>query len=205
MGFIEELFDFARSDRSDSEVAKVLSATVEANRPEALVTLEWLRAVCDNTDPAYDTDRAYRALAAAIAGTPPEPISSEHAPLFERERALARMPQEQAFARLVTAVPELDVIRARANQLADSPESFGISTHSNRVNVPPDLLPNTGRLVGPSSSHPDPLVRSRVAASVVSNYVAARTTGTTHLALWDANAPMRSGNLTGRWIETQAG
>lgn len=114
------------------------------------------------------------------------------------------MPQEQAFAKLVAAVPELDAVRARANQLAESPESFGISTQSGRVNVPRELLPSTDRLVGPSSTHPDPLVRSSVAASVVSNYVAALTTRTTHLALWDPNAPLRSGSLTGRWIETQA-
>jgi hypothetical protein len=195
--FLTELFDLARSDLSDREVAEALSSTVEANPKEALVALERLRTVCDNTDPAYDTDRAYRVLEALVGRTSPKPAPSEHAPLFERERELAQMPQEQAFAKLVAAVPELDAIRTRANQLADSPESFGIRTQSTLVSVPRDLLPNTNRLVGPSSAHPDPLVRSRVAASVVSNYVAARTTGTTHLALWDANAPMRSGSLTG--------
>lgn len=199
--FLRELFRVVRSDPNDFEAAKALGATVEADWEDALMALKWLKEVRSVAGPSYETDRARRVLTAAIGRTPPEPASSEDALLFEREQELARMSQEQAFAELVSAVPELDLFGSRAKQLADAPASFGISIESNRVNVPPDLLPNTTRLVGPCSNHPDPLVKSPVAASVVSNYVVAVITGTTHLALWDPTAPMRAGSLTGTLAE----
>lgn len=199
--FLRELFRLVRTDQSDFETAKALGAAAEENPEDALIALQWLTEVRNVVSPSYETDRARRVLTAAISRTPPEPASSKDAVLFEREQELARMPQEQAFAELVSAVPELDLFGSRAKQLADAPASFGISLEANGVNVPPDLLPNTARLVGPGSNHPDPLVKSHVAASIVSNYVVAVITGTTHLALWDESAPMRAGSLTGTLAE----
>lgn len=195
--FLRELFSLVRSDLSDFEATEVLGSVIEATPADVPAALEWLKQVGNVASPNYETDRARRVLAAAVDGTPPEPASSKDAQLFERERDLARMPQEHAFAMLLSAVPELSVLLSRAERLAGAPASFGINIGSGRVTIPSGRLPGTAQLVGPCSHHPDPLVRSPIAASVVSNYVVALITHTTHLALWDPGAPMRRGSLTG--------
>jgi hypothetical protein len=192
-----ELFRLVRSDLSDSEAVESLGDAVAADPENARITFDRVDKTCGTVGPSYETDRARRVLQAAIAGTPPEPAPIDHVELFQREHALARMPLEQAFAELASAVPELDAVRSRANELADAPASFGISIELTCVNLPPDVLPDTAQLVGRASNHADPLVRSAVASTVVSNYVVAVVTGTTGLALWDESRPQRGASLTG--------
>ena len=49
--------------------------------------------------------------------------------------------------------------------------------------------PTTGGLVGRGSRHPDPLIRSSVAGSVVANCVTAVLSHTTDRALWEHKQP----------------
>jgi len=75
--------------------------------------------------------------------------------------------------------------------MAASPESFGIGqdAEGNGLVIPSGVLPAAGRLVGPDSRHPDQLIRSFVAASVVANYVTAVLSHTTDRALWEYDQP----------------
>jgi hypothetical protein len=198
--FVKELIDLVRSELSDAKAAQMLGHKVEADPDAASSALEWLAQVCRVSTPTYETDRAYRLLAAATGHASPEPASCEHAVLFERERDLALMSQEQAFTQLASSVPELEQHRLRAQRLAEAPDSFGINIESRSVSIPPGLLPSTAPLVGPSSDNPDPLIRSHVASSVVSNYVVALMTRTTHLALWHPHAPTLAGSFSGRML-----
>jgi hypothetical protein len=194
------LFRVVQSELSDEEAANRLREVVASDPMGAKTTLRLVERMCTSSVPNYETDRAHRILVAAIQGTKPEPVRPEHAELFERERELGWMSLEQAFERLNAAVPELDAVRSRAEELAAAPELFGITEEADGLEVPSRLLPDAEGLVGPSSPHPDPLIRSRLARSVVANYVIAVLTDTTDRALWDRSRPGRRASLTGSFI-----
>jgi hypothetical protein len=115
----------------------------------------------------YIADRGYRVLTAAIAGTPPAPIAPQNVELFERERELGLTPLEDAFEQLAAIVPELRELKehatARAELPRDSERELPIDrTFTNEVIGLADLC----------SKHPDPLVRSALAAGIVLRYIA---------------------------------
>jgi hypothetical protein len=185
-----ELLRVVYSHLTDDEAAVRIGEMVRSDRRAAEATLRYVSRARDSSG-SYDTDRAFRVLVGAMNGTTPVPVRLEDAELFERERELGWMPLSQAFERLRSAVPELEEIRDRAEQLAASPESFGISQDADRAGlvIPSGVLPTSGGLVGRGSRHPDPLIRSPVAGSVVANYVAAVLTRTTDRALWEHKQP----------------
>ena len=172
-----------RSDLGDVEAAQTLEKAVGVDSEAALRTLEWLVAVCSTSGPSYETHRARRVLAAAVSRTPPDPISPEDAPLLERERELARIPQAQALSELISEVPELEIVRLRArigsctsvlwNQCRGMPRR-----HSSRYVAEHHWIGGTSFQASGSGS-PIP-----VAGSLVSNYPAALITRTRNLALW---------------------
>lgn len=195
--FLGEIHSLCRSEMSDEEAVRALEPALERDPEVARRALAWLERAGSYEGPTFVFDRARRILSAAISHRDPEPASPEYAELFKREHDLARMTQTQAFAEIESIVPGLDEFHARADELAGSPDSSGIRIESGTADIPNDLLPSVAHLVGPFSGHPDPLVRSPVAAAVVSNYPVALITGTAQLALWDPQAPMRPGHFSG--------
>ena len=186
---------------TDAEAAVRIGEVVRSDLRGAEATLRYVRRVQDLSR-GYATDRACRILVGAIVGTAPEPIRPEDVDLFERERELGWMPLGQAFERLRLAVPQLESIRTRAEQLGISPEAFGIRHDTERDDrvIPAGVLATADRLVGPDSAHLDPLIRSSVAAAVVANYVTAVIIRTTDRALWEYDKPKPKVRVTGSFF-----
>ena len=78
-----ELMRVVYSHLSDEEGADRLRDVVRSNPSGARATLAYVTRIRDDSC-AYDTDRAYRVLLAAMRDTPPEPVSSGDEALFER-------------------------------------------------------------------------------------------------------------------------
>jgi hypothetical protein len=203
-GVWRELMRVVYSHLADDEAALGIGELVRSDRRGAEATLRWVRHIRHHSH-TYETDRAYRILVAAMQGTSPEPIRPEDAHLFERERNLGWMPLGEAFDHLAAAVPELDEVRARAQELAADPQSFGITQDDNEIVFPAGVRSGVTadalRLVGPDSRHPDSLIRSPVAATVVANYVTAVLTHTTDRALWDYEKPRLRTRSDGTFFE----
>jgi hypothetical protein len=195
-----ELMHVVYSHLTDEEAAVRVGEVVRSDRRAAEATLRYVRRARDLSG-GYDADRAFRILVGAMNETMPDPIRIEDAELFARERELGWMPLSEAFERLRALVPELGEVRTRAEELADSPESFGIvqDTERDRLMVPAGVLPTSGALVGRGSRHPDPLIRSSVAGSVVGTYVTAVLTHTADRALWEHMQPRVT--ITGSFFE----
>ena len=138
------------SSLTDEEAAAQIGEAVRSDRGAAEATLDYVRRI-HRVSRGYETDRAYRILAAAIEGRPPEAVRPENAELFERERELGWMPLSRAFERLASAVPQLEAIRVRAEELAASAESFGIEqdAEGDGLVIPAGVLPKAAGLVGP--------------------------------------------------------
>jgi hypothetical protein len=149
-----ELMRVVYSHLSDEEAANRLRDVVRSDRSGAKATLGYVTRVRDGSS-AYDTDRAYRILRAAIRNAPPEPVSQETESLFERQRELGWSPLGEAFAHLVDAVPELA-------DLADALESDPTQS---------DWIRRAETLIGPHSPQGDPLLRSSLALTVVARYL----------------------------------
>ena len=196
-----ELMRVVYSHLTDEDAAVRIGDVVRSDRPAAEATLSWVRRASDFSR-SYETDRAYRILVAAMNGAAPEPVQAADAELFERERELGWLPLSEAFERLREAVPQLDAVRAQAEQLAASPESFGIrqDTDGNSLVIPAGVRPTGKGLVGRDCGHHDPLIRSSVASSVVANYVTAVLTHTTDRALWDCKEPRPGVRVTGSFF-----
>jgi hypothetical protein len=181
-----ELMRVVYSHLTDADAATQMGSVIRANPGSARATLRYVREAMQHSH-GYDTDRAYRILEAAMKGTSPEPVRPEDAVLFQRERELGWLPLSEAFDRLCSAVPELAEIRTRAEELEASPDDFGIvrNVEENVIVAPSGVLPTAHGLVGPDSRHPDPLIRSSLAATVAARYVAAVLGHTTGRAAWE--------------------
>jgi hypothetical protein len=193
-----ELLRVVHSRATDEEAARRIGDCIRADQRGARATLKYVFRIRQHTR-TYETDRAYRVLVAAMAGVPPEPVRSVDAALFERERELVLMPLDQAFEQLVSAVPELEAVRNRAEGLARSPDAFSVERQADEDQVVvsgrfhSEAMGNADRLVGPESGHPDALVRSSLARQVVGAYVTAILAGSDAAlatrALWDQDRP----------------
>lgn len=181
-----ELMRVVYSHLTDAEAAVRIGEIVRSNPRAATTTLRYAREAIQFSR-GYDTDRAYRVLEAAMKGTLPAPVRVGDVQLFERERELGWLPLAEAFERLRVAVPELAQVAARAEELAASPDDFGIvhDAKDKVIVVPSGLLPTAYGLVGPESHHADPLIRSSLAATVAARYVAAVLGQSTHRAAWE--------------------
>ena len=164
----------AQSTMSDTEAAESLCPVVNAAPDDAPVTLGHMQAARD-LHGGYMEDRTVRILEAAINGQPVAPIRPEDAELFERQRQLGWMPLRQACDELVHAVPQLQVVRTRAERLAPAREILDVS--GDTVVVPGRLVNEAvgeaDKLVGPDSTSADPLIRASLARMIVHRYITA--------------------------------
>jgi hypothetical protein len=191
-----ELLRVVHSPLTDEEAVRRIGDLVRGDQTGAKATLRYVSGIRDHSY-AYDTDRACRLLVAAMAGAAPQPMRSQDAGLFDRERELGLIPLDQAFDQLMSAVPELEAVRKRAERLAGSPEAFVVERNAahERIVVSGKLHSeasgDVNRLVGPKSGHHDALVRSSLARQVVSAYVTAILAGPdaalANRALWDGD------------------
>lgn len=153
------------SRMSDTEAAETMRHVVQAEPGAAKATMKYVRTIRDQAG-GYETDRAYRIMTAARAGTTPAPIRKQDVELFERERALGWQPLEEAFDQLVALALELQNVRDRVLALSGSGarDITGTSAYYN-------LQDAASALVGPDCGHPDALVRSALADTVVARYL----------------------------------
>jgi hypothetical protein len=151
-----ELLRAVYSHLSDEDAADRLRDVVRSDRLGARATLLYITRIRDGSC-AYDTDRAYRVLRAAMREAPPELVSSGQEGLFERQRKLGWSPLSDAFDQLADAVPELA-------EVAQTVESAPFTS---------DWITGVEKVVGPRSSQTDPLLRSSLALTVVARYLRA--------------------------------
>jgi hypothetical protein len=111
----------------------------------------------------YVHDRAYRLLSAAAADTPVQPIPPERAELFAREEALGHMPIQDAFALLTESEPRLADVRRLALAHSQAPDAG--------YQLAEDISRPLRLLVGGGAQAEDELMRSRLATSIVHQYL----------------------------------
>lgn len=141
--------DLAYEPISDVEARDRLGARI-GDAEAAREAIEMLSVGRDS----FVKDRAYRLLTAAVGREDVRPIDPAVREAFQREEALGRMPLNEAFAHLAELEPDL-------TQAAEAEPLIG---RSDRMR----------ELVGLQARSGDPLLRSDVAASVVSQYVGIR-------------------------------
>lgn len=113
----------------------------------------------------YISDRAYRLLSAAAAGSDVQPVPPERADLFAAEEALGRMPLEEAFERLAEAEPHLEDIRRRVSGRGTGVEPSDCGA------VPPEIKKELVDLVGGAARKEDELLHTTLASSIVHQYL----------------------------------
>ncbi len=113
----------------------------------------------------YQGDRAYRLLEAAYNNEAVAAIAADVSDLFARERELGHMPLGNAFGCLTELEPRLNKVDldTRGDPDVIAPETLTRQTASGE---------SISMLVGPSSQHPDPLVRSGIALNIASQFLA---------------------------------
>lgn len=99
----------------------------------------------------FVTDRAFRLLDAVVRDTSVDAISTLKIDVFTREAELGRTSVELAFRQLAEMEPRLD-------EFVQS-----------RGEAPTIRL---SELVGPNAQHPDPIMRSQLALSIATHYLA---------------------------------
>jgi hypothetical protein len=110
----------------------------------------------------FVTDRAFRLLDAVLREAPVQAISPEYRDTFLREEELGRINVTSAFERLVAIEPRLgECAGALLQTLLPNQENDKFSFGE-----------QLSTLVGPGAQHPDPLVRSQLALSIASYYIA---------------------------------
>ena len=150
-----ELMRVVHSHMTDTEAVAVMGPVVRDDPAGGAATLSYVTETRDFYG-GYIPDRAYRILIAATQQRPPDTADPNEAELFERERQLGWLPLDQAFRQLADTVPDLDALAARIQNEQGSRYILALQ-----------------KLVGPRSSHPDPLIRSALALQIVSNYFSA--------------------------------
>ena len=145
----------AYSHLSDEEAVEEVRLVVGADPAGAGATLSYLSQARD-CSPGYMTDRAYRILDAAITHTPPAPVPSAHAALFERERELGWLSLRDAFERLCEIAPDLQETAHHA--IAGSPNSW---------------ISEVDKVVGPDAKQAEELARRPLASQLAVKYISA--------------------------------
>ena len=152
----------AANSTLDDEAAKAMLG--EHLNAEPAVVKEVTLALSRRRDD-YVSDRAYRLLSAAAAGSAVQPVPPERADLFAAEEALGRMPLEEAFGRLAKAEPRLEDIRRRV-----SSQGAGIE-HAECAALRPQIKEELSELVGGSARREDELLHTSLASSIVAQYL----------------------------------
>jgi hypothetical protein len=151
-----ELSKVVHSHLSDQDAVDHVRPFVRDNPDGAKAAKAWVSDMRRDSD-GYIADRYYRILIAAITNTPPRASAPQNAERYARERELGWMALEDAFAVIAAAVPEVAVIATSATPSHDLRWSDEVD-----------------RVVGPRSRHPDPVMRSSLAAQIAVTYLLAR-------------------------------
>ena len=141
----------ARSDLDDAQAQVALEREIRGHE----AGVDRAAAMLGANRSEFVTDRAFRLLEAVLRHAPVEMIGDERRELFSREENLGRAEIGVAFQSLADIEPQLD-------QWRRSGHTDGTVPPVDRVSV----------IVGPRSRHPDALIRSQLALSVVSHYIA---------------------------------
>ena len=144
----------ARAELSDEEARARLGTQVRGHAggiPGALKTFG------QNRD-EFESDRAFRLLSAISKEVPVPSIRPEMISKFAREEEMGRMPLYEAVMSLVRLEPRLDALIP----VQDTKE---IALECSSPGVIACLL-------GPNANHSDAIVRSQLALSIVSQYIA---------------------------------
>lgn len=163
---LRRALQMAESDLKDDEAVDELREQAQSNSRAARRALKLLRPMRGE----FVGDRAYRLLAAATNDAPVEVVDADRRTLFTRERELSDRPIVDAIEQLIHLEPTLRAVLPE-NQPSD------------------ETTRQVASIVGPGSSHKDPLVRSQLAISIVSHYLAIRE-GNTQLG--NLSTPYRS-------------
>lgn len=152
----------AHSELNDVEAGKSLREQIQLHPRGARSALSLLGLTRDE----FASDRAYRLLEAAIKNVSVEPVRGEMTDLFSREEKLGRLPLRDAFASLEQLEPALKSYEQVSTGAAHDRQT---ARHS------------IGALVGPTASNDDPLIRSQLALSVASQFLAIVLDGASNL------------------------
>jgi hypothetical protein len=167
----------------DVDAKTALQAEIKNHKrggAHALKTLKLTRA-------EFQYDRAYRLLKSVLSNEEVGPMPTHSAYLFEREWQLGRAPLREAFEHLKLLEPRLHDIEI--NSLSVARQSVTESVTQRQA-----VRRRLNALLGPISQHPDAIVRSQLALSVASQYLAILT-GDTELGDLDTpyfEAPVRT-------------
>jgi hypothetical protein len=159
---MERAYELADSPLADDAAAARLRGTFseQTDRTRAVAyCLDWLGRARESEA----ADRAYRIAEAAATGGPVAPLQAARSALFGRIRAMTEMPIGQAYAELLALVPELAGVLERCEALPEEEVArLRWGRHQSR---------RIATLVGPDSTHPDPLVKTRSMARLLLSYV----------------------------------
>jgi hypothetical protein len=154
----------ARRAVDDEQAKTTLGHEVYTHGDGVRKALELLRR--DRTE--FVSDRAYRLLDAVAREAPVDAIAADELVIFEREEELGRASVAAAFAQLAEMEPRLNEVAqcSRVATLESSSHASELLAARRRQGA---LLRD---LIGPLAQHDDPLIRSQLALSVVSHYLA---------------------------------
>jgi hypothetical protein len=157
----------AHSIENDVDARQQLKDDLAKGEPGANKALEILARMRDQ----FDMDRAYRLLYATITDTSVQPISTANYDLFVLEERLGRLPLAKAFAFLAERRPSLLQVEQVAESEGSGRNAFSVKegVADGDASVPPRI----STVLGPAAQGSgDPLLRSQLALSIASQYLA---------------------------------
>jgi hypothetical protein len=177
--------DLTREGREDQGAADELAALGKGHR-RALRRAERASRLGGMHRESRSRNHAYRLLKAAVARGPLEPASTAEAELFD---TLARSfdrerPRAEVWADLVEREPQLaqletDVLAGRygptdepTRQTSDELRDPDVQRKlGDRARLTLELTDRLGGVLGPNSTNPDPIIRSRMARGFADQYL----------------------------------
>jgi hypothetical protein len=151
------VLQLARSEQDDKAACTALRKRIGKNRSRAARSA---LALLSRSESDYETDRAGRLLEAVINDQPVSAVDPTKQVLFMRERELGLLSLHDAIAALSELEPRLThLLNEVINRPSDKRDAHGTVARLNQ-------------LVGPNADLHDELVKSQLALSVVSHYIA---------------------------------
>jgi hypothetical protein len=158
----------AHSAEPDEDARRHLMEELASNGQHAQDAL----AIFERMRGQFDADRAYRLLYAAMTDTPVQPIAADRRDLFLREEQLGRMPLSEAFGFLAKHQPVLYQLE-KATRAAVEHVTQALTDEAKSRDDSVEAPLHISALLGPSAQDcTDPLLRSQIALSIASQYLA---------------------------------
>jgi hypothetical protein len=158
----------ARSALDDEHARVELGRDISAHRDGMFGALSVLGR--DRAD--FVADCAFRLLDAVARGVPVQPIASENAEMFACEEELGRIAVADAYLRLAHIESRLAKLMQQRHDATLEASDRLLRRPDGQMIAGAALNAQLHTLVGPSAQHPDPLIRSQLAFSLVSHYLA---------------------------------